>query len=458
MHVWGAEEKCIFHVDVNSAFLSWSALRRLEEDPQGVDLRTIPSAVAGDVRTRHGIITAKSIPAGKMGVQTGEPVVKALQKCPQLVLVQSDFALYRMYSAALMDLLREYTDLVEPASIDEAYLDMTQSRRRFPGENGDAPWPLSAAHEIRRRVFRELGFTVNVGISVNKLLAKMASDFEKPDRVHTLFPEEIPLKMWPLPMRELHGCGKATCVRLHQMGIDTIAQAAAMDPALLQANLGEKSGAYIWRSANGEGSDRVRPEHDKAKSISNEVTTPEDITYETYGTKGLEIVRALSEKVASRMEKAGVYGQTVFINVKTEDFRRHSRQTALSSATRDPEVIRQQAELLMAQMLCGEDGLFAKGHAVRLIGVGCAGLTDGSCLQMDLFSWAQSLEEEKERKREEQKRAESARRKQEEERARRSRLEEMMQKVRNRYGEDAIYKGAGEKPDKSHPDDGGSVL
>ena len=120
------EERTIFHVDVNSAFLSWSALKRLEEDPGSVDLRTIPSAVGGDVKTRHGVITAKSIPAKKYGVQTGEPVVKALQKCPQLVLVPSDFETYRRYSHALMEILSQYTPLLQQMSIDEAFLDLTE--------------------------------------------------------------------------------------------------------------------------------------------------------------------------------------------------------------------------------------------------------------------------------------------------------------------------------------------
>jgi DNA polymerase-4 len=174
-------ERTIFHVDVNSAFLSWSALKKLREEPGSVDLRTIPSAVGGDVKTRHGIITAKSIPAKKYGVQTGEPVVKALQKCPQLVTVPPDFPTYHEYSQALMDILAQYSPLLQQVSIDEAYLDMSH-RIAF----GDREAALLWASRIREQVKRELGFTVNVGISTNKLLAKMASDFQKPDRTHTL--------------------------------------------------------------------------------------------------------------------------------------------------------------------------------------------------------------------------------------------------------------------------------
>ena len=486
MHEWKAEERCIFHVDVNSAFLSWSALKKLKEEPGSVDLRTIPSAVGGDVQTRHGIITAKSIPAKKYGIQTGEPVVKALQKCPSLVLVRSDFAVYRQYSRELMQILREYTDLVEQVSIDEAYLDMTQTRQRFrKTETEDEPWPLNAAHEIRKRVFRELGFTVNVGISVNRLLAKTASDFAKPDRVHTLFPEEVPEKLWPLPMQELHGCGKATAARLKQLGVMTVGQAAGMSLEILQANLGVKAGEYIWNSANGISSSVIRAQHEKAKSYSNEETTAEDITRDNYDGKGRDIVERLSRKVAARMEKAGVYAQTVSAQVKTGDFQRHSRQVTLPSPTREAEVIYREAERLMESMLFGDDGFFAQGKVLRLIGVGCANLSDGSYRQMDLFAWAQEarekeaekqrleeekrrreaerqrLEEEEHRREEERQRLEEEERRREEERQRletgkqeeirqkKERLEMMMQKVRARYGTGAITKGAG-------PDTGGS--
>ena len=230
-------ERTIFHVDVNSAFLSWSALKKLRDDPGSVDLRTIPSAVGGDVKTRHGIITAKSIPAKRYGIQTAEPVVKALQKCPQLVLVPPDFQTYHAYSRALMDILAQYSSLLQQMSIDEAYLDM--SDRIAPGDREAAKmW----ARRIREQVKRELGFTVNVGISTNKLLAKMASDFEKPDRTHTLYPDEVPSKMWPLPIDSLHGCGKSTAQKLQLVGINTIGEAAASDPLLLQSILGQKSG------------------------------------------------------------------------------------------------------------------------------------------------------------------------------------------------------------------------
>lgn len=429
--------RTIFHVDVNSAFLSWSALKLLEEDPGAVDLRTIPSGVGGDVKTRHGIITAKSIPAKKYGVQTGEPVVKALQKCPQLVLVPPDFETYRKYSRALMEILVRYTPLIQQVSIDEAYMDFTD---RIP--YGDREGALALAKQIRDHVREQLGFTVNVGISVNKLLAKTASDFEKPDRTHTLYPEEIPAKMWPLPIGTLHGCGKSTAQKLQLIGINTIGEAAAADLTLLQSVLGQKSGAYIWNSANGISRSRVEPEREQAKSVSNERTLSEDITRDNYQTDGVPVICMLSEKVAGRMQKSGLTGQTVTFQVKSSDFERYSRQMSLPDMTDRAQDIEAAALLLADRLLNGPDGLFEAGISIRLIGVGVSRISEKQIHQMDLFEWADKNEED-----------EKARRAEEEEqmakRARQAKLDEMMNKVNSRYGDGTLKKGnkKGNKPD-----------
>ena len=216
--------RLIYHVDVNSAFLSWESVRRLSRGES--DLRTIPSAISGDPQKRHGVILAKSQPAKAYGVKTGEPLVSALQKCPQLVLAPPDHALYERMSAAFVAILREFAPVVEQVSVDECYLDMSGMERIYPDE-------LQAAYLIRDTVRERLGFTVNVGVARNKLLAKMASDFEKPDRVHTLFDEEIPQKMWPLPVRELYSVGRATADKLQRQGIKTIGVLASLDPSLL---------------------------------------------------------------------------------------------------------------------------------------------------------------------------------------------------------------------------------
>ena len=403
----------IFHVDVNSAFLSWSALKQLQDDPGSVDLRTIPSAVGGDVKTRHGIITAKSIPAKKYNIQTGEPVVKALQKCPQLVLVPSDFDTYRKYSHALMDLLSSFSQVLQQVSIDEAFLDVSL-------QVSDRSSAVLLADRIRQTVYDQLGFTVNVGISENKLLAKMASDFQKPDRTHTLFPDEIPQKMWTLPIEKLFGCGKATSNKLRGIGIHTIGEAAAMPIATLQSLLGEKAGLYIHNSANGISTSPVRPEREKAKSISNEITLSEDVS--TY-QDALPFIKKLSKKVSGRMQKASIVGQTITLLVKTTDFQRHSRQLSLNTVTNQAATIEKTA-CQLAQRLLPE--LFQTGLSIRLIGVGVSKLTDEENLQRNLFNWAEEKQE-----------LESNKEKKEKQKI----LDELMKEIDTRYGQGTIIKG-----------------
>lgn len=492
------EERIIFHCDVNSAFLSWSAVKRLKEDPDAVDLRTIPSAVGGDVETRHGVITARSIPAKRYGVTTGEPVVKALQKCPNLVLVPSDFKIYRAYSHAFMEILHEYSDEVQQASIDEAWVDMTEAvdlelrrqqahqsrmgRQTTKVTNRTAAVKTSGHHHmaaenlavlrrdtavllagrIREEVRTKLSFTINVGISSNKLLAKMASDFQKPDRTHTLWPEEIPEKMWPLPIDSLYGCGQKTAERLKSLGIRTIGEAAAAETKVLQSFLGEKGGEYISQAARGLGSSTVQTEREDAKSYSNELTTSEDVTQNNYRELALPLVAQLSESVSGRLKRDGVYGSTVTVSVKTDDFRRHSRQTRLTSSTNEKNVIEQNADRLMESLLFEENGIFDRGLAVRLIGVGVSTLDRGEYRQLDLAGFLREQEEERvrqeqekeaekerarqEQQRQEQKREAEEKRRQEsvkkEQQEKQKRLHEMMEKLQKRYGQDSIRKGS----------------
>ena len=443
-----AAQRTIFHVDVNSAYLSWSALKQLSLSPGSVDLRTVPSAVGGDIKTRHGIITAKSIPAKKYGISTGEPVVKALQKCPHLILVPPDFTTYREYSRRLMEILSEVTPILQQVSIDEAWLDVTDLLP--PGDRNAAE---ALAQHIRQEVSGRLGFTVNVGISSNKLLAKMASDFQKPDRTHTLYPDEISEKMWPLPIESLYGCGHSTARKLRLVGISTIGDAAAADIQMLQSLLGEKAGAYILRSANGISTSPVTPQRDKAKSISNERTLSEDIGSDNFETDGLPVVSSLARKVASRMQKAGVSGQTVTFQVKSTAFQRYSRQTSLEEPTDSADEIEREALYLAKALLTDPDGLFAKGISVRLIGVGVSKLSEKKMQQMNLFDWAaQNLEEEeKEKEREKQQEKQKERHvenqkqkekeKQQQKLEKQSRLDFMLKKINQRYGEGTLGKG-----------------
>jgi DNA polymerase-4 len=414
---YSSYDNFIFHIDVNSAFLSWSALKKLREEPGSIDLRTVPSAVGGDVKKRHGIITAKSIPAKKYGIVTGEPVVKALQKCPKLILVQGDFETYRYYSHAFIDILNKYSPSVEQVSIDEAYVDVTGCRSLYRHlETPERPFPVSLAYAIKDEVRDTLGFTVNVGISSNKLLAKMASDFQKPDKVHTLFPHEIQDKMWPLPIGELYGCGKSSAARLQSIGIMTIGDAAKADPQMLSSFLGEKAGEYIRRSANGIGSVEVSGEYEDAKSYSNETTLKSDLKADTYDADIVPVLRHLASKVSGRLKRDGVFGRTVTVSVKTANFKRHSAQTQLESSIDSEDDIYRYAKALSDKLLLGDTGLFIKGEEIRLVGVGVSKLDDGSYRQLSLFD---NRPPEKQKK-----------------------LDAMTQKLQSEFGNGIIKKGA----------------
>lgn len=435
--------RVIFHVDVNSAFLSWSAVKRLRENPKALDLRTVPSAVGGDVKTRHGVITAKSIPAKKYGVKTGEPVVSALRKCPGLILIPADFETYRSCSKAFIAILKKYARTVEQVSIDEAFLDMTGLEEKF------SDGPLAAAQTIKDEIRDTLGFTVNVGISENKFLAKMASDFEKPDRVHTLWPAEVPEKLWPLPIGSMYGCGGSTSARLMSFGIRTIGEAAGTDPKILRAILGEKSGDSIWRKANGIDSSAVNGTPEEAKSYSNEMTTSEDITEANFRKVLPPFLEDLSESVAVRMQEDGVQALTIGVIVKTGEFRRHTRQVTLGAPTNRAAEIFRVSQKLMDELLTGERGLFRNGQVLRLVGVSAQNLmraSEGQFSQLSLFDWAAG-QNAPARMEEKPRTARPAPQKQNPRRA--ENLKRMMQELDEKFGKGAVHRGCktAESPD-----------
>ena len=412
-------DKLIFHVDVNSAFLSWTAVKKLKDEPESVDLRTIPSAIGGDVSKRHGVITACSIPAKKQGVRTGEPVMRALEKCPKLCLFPSDFKTYREYSAKFIEILKKYALAVEQVSIDEAYLDMTGTDE-----------PVSMAEKIKAEICENLGFTVNIGISTVKLLAKMASDFEKPYKVHTLFPKEIKEKMWKLPIEKLHGCGYRTSEKLRNIGVKTIGDAAALDKKLLCSLLGEKSGEYIHESSNGRGSDTVSGEREAAKSYSNETTLPYDIRVSTYDKEMPVVIKWLAESVSKRLKKDEAEGYTISVSAKTSSFKRRSKQTTIVEPTNDSKTIDKVAIGLMKELCFGERGLFEEDDGIRLVGVGVSHLAENECKQMDIFSYMKEKSVQDEIKLKETKKKEKE-----------DKLNTMLKKINEKFGEGKIKKG-----------------
>ena len=312
----------IFHIDVNSAFLSWEAVYRLYHRGGSLDLREIPSAVGGDVSLWHGIILAKSIPAKDYGIKTGESIPEARQKCPGLVLVPPNYNLYEQCSGAFMDILREYSDVVEQYSIDECFVDMTTTCHLFGTPEGTAV-------QLKDRIREELGFTVNIGVSSNKLLAKMASDFRKPDRVHTLYPEEIPQKMWPLPVSDLFFVGRATAKKLFSMGIRTIGELAAADPAWLKSIL-KKHGEVIWGFANGVDLSPVLDMAAPNKGYGNSTTLSRDVTDREEADR---VLLALSETVAARLRVDHVQAEVVSVGIKYHDLSYVSHQKLLGAST-----------------------------------------------------------------------------------------------------------------------------
>lgn len=360
-------EKIIFHVDVNSAFLSWTAAHRVLVLGETLDLRTVPAVVAGERAERRSIILAKSIPAKKFGVQTGEPLGKALEKCPDLIVVPPDYELYVTASRRLIALLHEFSPTVEQFSIDEAWVDMTGTQRLF------GP-PTMAAETMKNRIRDELGFTVNIGVSCNRLLAKVASDFTKPDRVHTLFPHEIEEKMWPLPVRDLFSVGPATERKLRGLGIRTIGQLAQADPALLRRRL-YKPGEIIWHFANGRGSDRLLAAPEANKGYGNSMTTPWDVTT---AEDARQVLLSLCETVGMRLRRDGKRAALVAVSIRDTDFHDVSRQSSLPVTTNVTEEIYRAACRILA-------ALWDQKTPLRQLGVRVGKITEESARQYSLF-------------------------------------------------------------------------
>lgn len=361
-------DRVIFHVDANSAFLSWSAAYRVKVLREEEDLRDIPSVVAGDKESRHSIILARSTPAKKYGIHTGEPLFQALKKCPQLKVIPPDYGLYVDASRHFVALLRQFSPQVEQYSIDEAWVDMTGTERIFGA-------PRLAAEQMRKRIWEELGFTVNIGISSNKLLAKMAGDLEKPNKIHTMFPEEMESKMWVLPVRSLFLVGSATEAKLNKMGIYTIGDLARTEVGLLRRKLG-KHGETVWHFANGRNADVVTPEPTENKGYGNSVTTPKDIiTYEM----AYQVLLGLCETVAARMRKDGKCGSCLMVHLRTNEFQHSSHQKLMAGATNLTEQIFQAACQVFAEAWDGKTPL-------RQLGVQMTRLSEEPYCQYDLFS------------------------------------------------------------------------
>lgn len=393
--------RIIFHIDVNSAFLSWTAVENLKNGAE-TDLRDIPSIIGGDKTTRHGVVLAKSVPAKKYGIRTGEPVVNALRKCPGLKMLPPDHDLYEVYSNRMMNFLKEYTPDLEQVSVDECFIDFTGIAHQFAS-------PLEAALTIKEGICEQFGFTVNIGISSNKLLAKMASDFEKPNRIHTLFPEEIQVKMWPLPVRELFMAGRSSVEVLNKLEIRTIGELAKADPKLLELHL-KSHGRTLWEFANGIGETVLNAREVENKGIGNSTTlakdaeTPEDAR---------EVLLWLAEKVGHRLRIEKQKARMISVEIRYADFRNVSHQMQLTRATQTAARIYETACLLFDELWSGEP--------VRLLGIRTAKLLDeDEPEQMNLFDMQTGQpKDEKHQK-----------------------LEKALDEIKEKYGKDMVKRGS----------------
>lgn len=359
-------EKIIFHIDVNSAYLSWTALKRLA-DGSATDLREIPSIIGGDMQQRHGVVLAKSIPAKKYGITTGEPIVNALRKCPSLVIERPDHTLYHEKSQELMHYLSDICPEIEQLSVDECFMDFTPIKARFSS-------PEDAAHLIRRQIKERFGFTVNIGISDKKVLAKMASDFQKPDMTHTLYSWEIEKKMWQLPVSSLYMCGSSTTHTLKKLEITTIGDLAKADKNIIASHL-KSHGLLLWEYANGLDDSIVASIPPEAKGIGNSITLPKDVSHREDACLAL---LSLSDSVSARLRKAGQLAGMISVEIKYSNFRSVSHQMMLSVPTSSSHLIYQTACHLF-------DELWNRSP-IRLLGVRSSKLTDISePVQLSLF-------------------------------------------------------------------------
>lgn len=357
-------ERIIFHIDVNSAFLSWTAINLLRCGESEVDIRTIPSIIGGSIEDRRGVVLAKSIPAKKFNIITGEPIVAALKKCPQLKVYPPEHKLYTKFSNDMYKLLKPYSDFIERYSIDEVFMEASHFKYDY----------MEKAKEIKRKIEKDLGFTVNIGIGNNKLLAKMASDFSKKNSIHTLFKEEIRVKMWPLKVGDLFMVGKAAEKKLIDLNIFTIGDLANYNLSILR-NIFKSYANIIYEYANGIDDSSINCDnYVDVKGIGNSTTTSKDILSVD---EALKVLLSLTESVAKRLRANKSLCGIVAVSIKSNVFTTYSHQKKLLTPTDSTEEIFNLVKAIFKEMW--------RGEPIRLLGVRVTKLSDNSIYQKSLF-------------------------------------------------------------------------
>ncbi len=358
-------ERIIMHIDVNNAFLSWTALYLLEQGYQ-TDIRNIEAIIAGDPKKRSGIVLAKSTPAKRKGIKTAETIYEAKRKCPNLKIFKPTYEMYKRKSEELFNLLKTYTPDIEKASVDEGYLDYGKIKNIYGDE-------LEFAKKLQNQIKQELGFTVNIGIANNKLCAKMASDFSKPNKIHTLYKHEIKQKMYPLPIEDLFGVGKQTAQKLRYLNINKIEDLAKQDEYSLR-KIFKNQAKHLIEIANGIDNSEVDSSIYIPKGISHELTLKEDATSKQELYKHL---RTLSEMVSKRIRKENKYAKVICVILKDNNFKRYSHQKKLKNQVNSYNEIYNYSKEILNE--------FYKNEKIRLIGIRLDDLTEEKTYQTSLF-------------------------------------------------------------------------
>ncbi|MEG0307890.1 MAG: DNA polymerase IV [Clostridium sp.] len=386
-------EKIIFHIDVNSAYLSWTAVNQLQYDKNSIDIRKIPSIIGGSSEDRRGVVLAKSIPAKKFNIITGEPVVAALKKCPDLKIFPPNHKLYMECSNAMFKLIRDYSNTIERYSIDEVFMDVSHFKNDY----------LNKANEIKLRLENELGFTVNIGIGNNKLLAKMASDFPKKNHIHTIFKNEIEKKLWPMPIGNLFMVGKSAKKKLIELNICTIGDLATYNLNILKT-IFKSYAITIYEYANGIDNSEVDGKSCiDIKGIGNSTTTKNDILNEN---DALKVLLNLTETVAMRLRENNTLGGVVAVSIKSNMFMTYSHQKTLLTPTDSTTQLFNDVTRIFKDMW--------KGEGIRLLGVRVTKLSSNKIYQRSLFDDSKSEKQKS--------------------------LDKTIDKIRGKYGDAAIIR------------------
>ncbi len=362
------------HIDVNNAFLSWTAIDLLNKG-YGKDIRELDAVIGGDEASRRGIVLAKSTPAKKKGIVTAETLYQARKKCPGLLVFPSNYSYYQKKSKELFDLIEKYTPDIEKFSIDECFIEYTYVKNLY----GD---PIEFAYKIQNEIKEKLGFTVNIGIANNKLCAKMASDFEKPNKVHTLFMDEVKTKMWPLDVGDLLWIGKKTKVKLNELGIRTIKDLALADYKDLYYYFKNQTKSMI-EHANGIDNEMVKVIREDAKGMSKTTTLDHDVSnrIELY-----DYLNIISNDLGLSLRSKNKYANAVAIILKDRYFKNKTHQKKLSNPTNNTKLIYETSKVLLDEVWSGE--------AIRLIGIRLDGLTDNVMYQYSLFEDTKKVDNE----------------------------------------------------------------